>query len=274
MKQLFEDEQKLQNEIHDLLTRLVENLELSEEVVEDVTKQFCTIYSHSDFRHSYYKISLKLEEYESDQRDALSAHMDLIREKVHQVLETESESQVNKQVEQKLAKLCDHIKLECLRLSRIDSVQFMGEASKRALTAADGKLQKAEKQADDLQEKVSGFHAQSITILGIFAGLVITFSAVIQFTSSGLTNITNVNASKLCLFVSLTFFFLFNITFLLLYCISKISGNSIAVRCRGRRCDACLDCEGLLKRCSMKYPYIVCFNAVAIIFCVLCFLLA
>ena len=114
-----------------------------------------------------------------------------------------------------------------------------GKTATNELSAADGKLREAEERAEELSKRVSGYHDQNIAILGIFAGLVVTFSGVIQITSSSLENLSEITTLKITFFVCLSFFFLFDIVFLLMYCISKLSGSSIANACKKRDCNNC-----------------------------------
>lgn len=68
-----------------------------------------------------------------------------------------------------------------------------------------------------------------------------------------------------------SFFFLFNIIFLLMYCISKISGKSIASNCRRSNCEDCKSCKFIISRLKKKYPYVFWFNCFGSIFCgILC----
>ena len=69
------------------------------------------------------------------------------------------------------------------------------------------------------------------------------------------------------------FFFLFDIVFLLMYCISKLSGSSIANACKKRDCNNCLECRTSFGRIKKKYPYVFWFNIIGACFCgILCYL--
>ena len=163
--------------------------------------------------------------------------------------------------------------MECLRLSRIERVEYIGKTATNELSAADGKLREAEERAEELSKRVSGYHDQNIAILGIFAGLVVTFSGVIQITSSSLENLSEITTLKITFFVCLSFFFLFDIVFLLMYCISKLSGSSIANACKKRDCNNCLECRTSFGRIKKKYPYVFWFNIIGACFCgILCYL--
>lgn len=233
------------------------------------TEEVVDIYSNINFRHSYAEMSLVLESFKPDERDALSANLMEISKNVEKVLSQKPVSdEVKTSIQAKIFKLCDHVDLECLRLTRMDRVEYIGKTASDELSAADGKLKETEDRAKHLDKRVSKQQEQSIAILGIFAGLVVTFSGVIQFTSSSLENLNDVSALKVTYFVCFSFLFLFNIVFLLMYCISKISGSSIATNCQKSSCEKCGKCKTAFGRTRKKYPYIIWFNVIGVLLCV------
>lgn len=263
-----------QEQLNQLFEELVIYVDLNSTILHRFTNEVCDIYFDDSFRHSYAEISLILEKFEPDQRDALSAHFSAIREDAKHILkERREDKQKSAEIKQRIFKLCDHVDLECLRIARIEKVEYIGKTASNELSAADGKLRETESKAEELEKRVSQYHDQNIAILGIFAGLVVTFSGVIQFTSSSLENLSDVSALKITFFVSLSFFFLFNVVFLLMYCISKIAGKSLASICENRNCGDCRSCKTFFGRMKKKYPFVFWFNLVGMIFCGgLCFI--
>lgn len=271
------NESPRQEQLEQFLDKLVdvEYVMLSDDSLSTFTQELCEIYADDEFRHSYSKISGNLEKFSPDQRDSLSAHISAIHTHASAFVKNQYSDNADQQknIINKISKLCDHIDLECLRIARIEKVEYIGKTASNELSAADGKLRETEARAAELESKVSGFQEQSIAILGIFAGLVVTFSGVIQFTSSSLSNLNDISTLKITYFVCLSLFFLFNIIFLLMYCISKISGSSIASNCKQRHCEKCKSCRTVFGRLRKKYPYVFWFNFVGAIFCmVLCHL--
>lgn len=274
MAKIADSDISRQERIEVLFDKIVEHIDLTSQDLNDFAQEVCDIYSDSDFRHSYAEISLAIEKYSPDQRDVLSAHIASIKDVAKLILkESGKSSEQCVEIEKRIFKLCDHIDLECLRIARIDHVEYIGKTATNELSAADGKLKETEERAKDLEKRVSQYHDQSIAILGIFAGLVVTFSGAIQFVSSSLGNLSDVSTKNITFFVSLSFFFLFNVIFLLMYCISKISGKSIASNCEYRNCGNCRNCKTFWGRMEKKYPFIFWFNIAGAIFCgVLCFI--
>ena len=264
-----------QQQLEEWVCKLVDNAELGDQQVEEFAVSLCKIYSDSTFRHSYAGLSKILGEFDPEQRDALCYdYMERIRGKVQYLVCEEQVYNEPYRIVEKVDKLCDHIKLEGIRMQRIARVEHIGDVAAESLAESDGKFQETLRNVEKLNQKVSGFHAQSITILGIFAALVVAFTGTVQIMSGGLANLSEISAYKICLFIAVVSFFMFNITFLLLYCVSKISGNSISVHCRGRLCDDCKRCRTGIQRLQKKYPYMLWFNVVALLLCAACFLIA
>lgn len=255
-----------QERLESLLKNLVSDLE--QDNLSKFTENLCDIYSDSSFRHLYSKISDVLGSFRPDERDALSQYIREICNHAKTYVGGEYSDEQQGDILAKINKLSDHIALECLRLSRIDRVEYIGKTATAELSAAEGKLKETEGKAVELGEQISHYQSQSISILGIFAGLVVTFSSIIQLSTNGLSNLSNIDSWKITYFVSLTMLFLFNIVFLLMYSISKISKNSIASNCAHRYCEDCKTCKCELGKLKKKYPYVLWFNVFGGLFCI------
>lgn len=265
-----DEHEKCQSQIIQLLNSMVAGVEFEEDQVDSFSNELCKIYSVKGFRHSYSDISTELEKMCPDQRDALCDRLEQLQQRISSMPKEDADP-VSTEVKEKVYKLCDHVDLECLRISRIDKVEYIGKEAKNALNEADGRLNETNKKADELDKRVSDYHSHSISILAIFSGLVITFSGMLQFTSSSLSNLSNTDAYKITYFVCLAFFFLFNTVFMLMYCISKISGKSIAVSCKRTDCKKCRHCSTWIGRLKNKYPYVLGFDVAAVLIIVIVF---
>lgn len=141
----IEDVLSRQERIEKLFNQLVDSIELNQDMLEEYTKELCDVYSDNSFRHSYAEISKVLEQYSPDQRDALAEHVHTLQKAV---LDLNKSQDINNRV----LKLCDHVDLECIRIGRIDKVEYIGRMATKELSDADGKLQETEKRAEDLKE--------------------------------------------------------------------------------------------------------------------------
>ena len=76
------------------------------------------IYSEENFRHSYFEISKKLEEFRPEERDTLTTSLEII-------LALAENRQVKKSTITNIFKLSDHVSLENLRLNRMDALKHI-----------------------------------------------------------------------------------------------------------------------------------------------------
>lgn len=248
--------------IIDLLNELVAEVDIGEDRVNYISSELERIYAKPEFRHSYAELSSEMGRLKPDQRDMLCLYLDEMLNALSKKLGETQQTTV------RFGKLCDHVNLESLRIARIERVEFIGEQSTRDLTEAGNDLVNTRSIVDSLREDVRGFHSQSITILGIFSGLVITFATVTQLVTAGIVNITEVSAYKVTLFLCVSFLLLFNLVFFLMYAVSKIAGKSIAARCEKRNCSVCGQCSWAIKKLWRKYPFFLAGNVVAALVCV------
>jgi hypothetical protein len=197
-----------------------------------------------------------------DERDILCENLDRI------ILYSNEHLKSDTAFLAKIMKLNDHVNLETIRLSRMDKIKFIGDRASDDRTQAETILKENETKVAELQNSVNGFHTQSITILGIFSGLVIGFSTGSNLIVKTFENINNLNFFKMILYIVAIGFVLFNVLFMLMYCVSKISNHSIAVGCRNRDCNSCPRCNNMVAKLNQKYPYVLWFN-ILLILCII-----
>ncbi len=124
-----------------------------------------------------------------------------------------------KEKNEKLEKLYDHINLECIRLQDSDDkISKIKEYSKNL----DEKYKK-------LKEKLNKQQTQYITILGIFASIVLAFVGRLVFSTSVLANIDKVSIYRLIFVMAFIALFFGNILYALFSFLSDLallkSGN-------------------------------------------------
>ncbi len=196
--------------LEEIIVSLCEKGDLSsqtDQIIEDLKE----IYER-EYRHKYSKITTTIL---NSTRDKEQAFMTLT-----QNIRTLKEIQDNKEVENikpKLEKLYDHMNLECIRLQDFD------EKMSRVKDVSNKLEDDLNKNYKKLSEELNKQQTQYITILGIFASIVLTFVAGLAFSTSVLSNIDKANAYRLVFvmafivlffweyFVSAFFFFIKNI---------------------------------------------------------------
>ncbi len=245
-----------------LLKDMIGNVELSNGQVIQYANRLREIYSLEEFRHSYFALSQCVEGFSPDQRDILCSNLDSVIDYSNVYFNSE------KTILAKIMKLSDHINLEIIRLGRMDKIKFIGDKASEDRRQAEDLLKENHEKVEELQNSVNGFHSQSITILGIFAGLVISFSAISNLGLKTFENINTLNFYKTIFYLLILGLIIFDTVFMLMYTVSKISNHSISVGCKHRDCNDCPQCNNFINKLNHKYPYILWFNIIIVIFIV------
>lgn len=197
--------------LHDMISvdKLVEN---GEEIQEDDLNQYYLkmekIYS-GGFRHSYSLLSSFLEAQSPDVYASLRLWLVYLAEYGENHY---PERSTNKN----LAKLLDHVELECIRLDRMKAVNRYAEESKRLAEGMNLTADKIEEKAKEASDNVKHYHEQSIGILSIFSAVILAFMGGISFSSGILGSIDHTSMFRLILTILLLGFILFNSIFILL----------------------------------------------------------
>lgn len=256
----------------------------ADEAVEALIEDMETFYSDNQ-RHKYHEIAEYIYNNPQD-----------IEYIVYNLTEL-SLSKKHPELEPRIFKIIDHIKLEQIRLSRLEiethkqamiSVSEMeisiGEhtsniknevkkvmclSEKLSLEVSSSKerfdtlevdfedykkqTSSIENQFDDVKSKLNNFNMESITVLGIFSGIVMAFFGGMSFFNGVLNNIHQVSKYRIIFITLLIGFTLFNIFFLLIYSISKIVGKPIKAECKTLDCSCENKC-GRIKTLVKIYP--------------------
>lgn len=240
------------------LSKTTENIEPDESIIGELSSELCSIYSETTFRHSYSELSSFFENLIAEQRDMILTSLDMV------LLYMDKEN-INYDVITKIVKLLDHLQLETIRLSRIEHIDLIGNRVVALNQETENMLKQNKQESEDLRKKINNVNAQIITVLGIFAGLVIMFSTTIQIATETFKNINFIDFYKiLYLGVNITFV-LYNFLFMMMYVVAKIAGVSLAVKCRNRSCDGCFKNHISITRLFRKYPYILWMDIVFIL---------
>ncbi len=203
-------EEDKDKKLEEMIVLLCEEGDLSSQK-DQIIKDLKEIYE-GEYKHKYSKITTIIL---NSTRDKEQAFMMLT-----QNIKTLKEIQDNKEVESikpKLEKLYDHMNLECIRLQDFD--EKMSRVKDVSIKLEDDLNKNYKKLSEELNKQ----QTQYITILGIFASIVLTFVGGLAFSTSVLSNIDKANAYRLVFvmafialffweyFVSAFFFFIKNI---------------------------------------------------------------
>ncbi|WRG66884.1 hypothetical protein E5E31_07185 [Helicobacter pylori] len=205
-------EEDKDKKLEEMIVSLCEKGDLSSQI-DQIIKDLKEIYQ-GEYRHKYSKITTIIL---NSTRDREQAFMTLTQN-IRTLKEIQDKD--NKEVESikpKLEKLYDHMNLECIRLQDFD--EKMSKVKDVSI-----KLEKElNKNYEKLSEELNKQQTQYITILGIFASIVLTFVGGLAFSTSVLSNIDKANAYRLVFVMAFIALFFGNILYLLFSFLSKIS---------------------------------------------------
>lgn len=189
---------------------------LDENGINSFVTFFSKLYGELSYRHQYSDICSVMYAY-LDGENALDEAMPpqplSLSNNVEIILGQFEARGGSKKAFSSLRKLRDHIELERTRLE----YAFKQNACQHKLVAdANSVLQNAQSSLDETKREY-------VTILGIFASIVITFTAGSAFSASVLQNINAVSVYRLCFVILLVGLFLFDLVALLLSFIAHVS---------------------------------------------------
>ena len=227
---------------------------------EEICKELDAIYLNKDgemnenFRHEYASISRKIRELSKMNTEAgLPIYqMDYLMQNIKAVYDYAVEQE--KPYVKSLFKLKDHIGLEAGRIALVEQLRWDIVNSKESVAIqledlnaladelndqvressdliskfqeqsqqSEEKLQEIDKKSVDMVEKIEGVQKESITILGIFASIVLSFTAGIGFSSSVLQHMDKGSPYRIAAVITAIAFVLMNLMAIMLGYIDKI----------------------------------------------------
>lgn len=193
-----------------------------------------------------------------------------------------------------LTKLCDHINLEIARyqysltdIQRAKDIEKSNEILSNQLTMArndlvDAKnevakvtenLNNTKSELSQANEKLKTIQTEVVSVLSIFAAIVLTFAGGISYIGEALRGMKDAPFFKAVFFVLLCGFVIFNLIFVMMYIVSRITGRSILAKCCSDDCscrkksDKC-KCCGIV-RFARRLPYVFWLEVLYIVLMVL-----
>ena len=225
-------------------------------------RNFTQIYS-DNFRHEYSTITRVLMSIsDSEERDYLIEKIKIILEKIN-----------NPQVQIKVEKLLDHINLENIRMAELYAIanRLSQEAreteksvkmSEEKFKDIEQKYNETNKLLTNIKQNLKNSTTESITILSIFAGVVMAFTGGFSYISQAIASLNEIGPYRAGIFIVLIGMVMFDVIFLLLYMIGKLTERYIGSR--GKCHNPEHGCKSKSITCSVnRYPYVVWFNLIS-----------
>lgn len=180
-----------------------------------------------DFRHFYSDIFAVISMIDKDSSlgnlEILNQNMEIVR-KGYRPMNTFGGEQVN--IEKQINKLYDHINLEIARLNYFKITESRTNNELKNVSSTLSKVECNISKMEDTIEKADDMQKQYITILGIFASIVVAFTGGIAFSTSVLENISNSSIFRILFVVIVLAGVLINVVFILTHFIAELSNKS------------------------------------------------
>lgn len=247
-------------ELTNLIRKIAENSKLDDKALNSYKEKFKEIYS-CDYRHEYSKITDVLFQIEdSEERAFLSGKIKDIGNSIE-----------DDGLKRRVLKLWDHINLENIRLEKLKKISKEANSAFTEVSEIKQKYSELEKLAEVVDSKIKEMNkdidnstSKSITILGIFSGIVMAFTGGLSFIASSLQNMNQVSIYRLVLVITLLATAIFDIIFMLMYMIARFTDSYIGGKCN---CENRIEgCDDKKKKCVVvRYPLFIWFNMLSAI---------
>nr|DAS67111.1 MAG TPA: Synaptobrevin [Caudoviricetes sp.] len=166
--------------------------------------------TNNEKRYSYAKITNHILKKTEGDKSSFLLLLQTISENLNQLIELFKKISNDKQKKYNNAsigvyKLKDHIDIEIYRIERQEELQ------KKTEEAIKEKTENFSKEVQNIKDNLTKISVQYITILGIFASIVLAFVSGLAFSTSVLQNIDKVSIYRLIAVISLIAIFIVNI---------------------------------------------------------------
>lgn len=260
---LLQESLRRQSELVNLLHQMAVTC-MNEDEIHSVVIKFQTLYSNN-FRHSYAQFFAMIVEMSQPDNEYnleyLSTNLEAARALVEES-HLRDENEYSK-LYKPLLKLSDHLNLEIGRYSyysqndqKLQDLEQKNRTLQNQLGDATSALEKA-------QKTVSTMQTELISVLSIFAAIVLSFSGSISILGNAMSSMQDVTVFKTAFFVLLCGFVILNLIFLMMYIVGKITGRSIYARCKTENCscgkNGTPSCCGI-RRIRKRLPYVFWMN--------------
>lgn len=275
IQMLIDEAQRRQGELIKILKEMALSC-MDEDAIRTVAIKFKALYTDG-FRHNYSEFFPLIVECSKDDNeynlDYLSNNLQATRNLVEQdYVAGEKEF---KGLYKPLLKLSDHLNLEIGRYNyysiseqQVKDLETRNHALQSELKETTAKLGKATVQLDEAGKKVNSVQTELISVLSIFAAIVLTFSGSMSLLGNAFTGMQDTRFFKAVFFVLLCGFILCNTIFLMMYLVGKITGRNIYANCKSKDCSCKNDGSPMccsITRVRKRLPYVFWLN-LAIIF--------
>lgn len=272
---LIDESRRRQSELIKLLNEMALTC-MDDTAIRNVVIKFKALYTDG-FRHNYSEFFSLIVEFSKDDNeyslDYLSNNLQAARDLVE--LDFVAGEKEFKGLYKPLLKLSDHLNMEIGRYSyysiseqQVKDLEKRNQALQTELKETTEKLVTATAQLGEAEKKIGSVQTDMISVLSIFAAIVLTFSGSISLLGNALIGMQETRVFKAVFFVLLCGFVFCNIIFLMMYLIGKLTGRNIYAYCKSKDCtcgpDGSPKCKGIT-RIRKRLPYVFWLNLTIIL---------
>lgn len=242
-------------------------------LIGDSAKFFIQFYKgHPNFRHDYSELFPLIQEFSRHNSkydlETLVYNLDLLKDQILKTNLTEEDPTIEDSITGFL-NLYDYLELEIKRFQYYSERLAITETLKHNCTDIEKSLRKVRGQLNKAVKKSENLQLQVVTILSVFAAIVLAFMGGISFSSESLASLAALGPTdkinNLVIMMSVCGIVLFNTIVALLYVVSRIVGRPIWTKCKAEDCRDCDQGCNPFCRLWKRWIYIWTANALFII---------
>lgn len=221
----------------------ISNDYLQEGEIEKYKKRLKIIYDSENFRHKYSQITSYLLTIKKENKNETFGFIS------HNISKIYNEINEDDTIKQQVLKLSDHINLEILRIKDINTFKKEFQQAEKNLKQTKTKIKNMEcdlkeaketiKEISNLNDEVKSSRREYITILGVFASIILAFVAGLSFSNAVLSNIDKASIYRLSFIVCLIGLFITNILYYLYKFIKDIHFNNYSNKSKDQKSKFC-----------------------------------
>lgn len=213
--------EKNREEFKDILKSLAQSGVEQGNTSKGIIARLEALYHDENFRHFYSDIfgvvSQIHEQTIQGDVNELATNIDMIRK--------EYKPRDDVDISMQLDKLYDHLNLEIGRLTCFSTAKETGER----LSKVDGDVRELSAVTEETRRSLKKQQAEYITILGIFASIVLAFTGGMAFSTSVLNNIASASAYRIIIIALVIGLILCNVVFGLFYFLGRLIKGTTSI---------------------------------------------
>lgn len=176
----------------------------------------------TNYRHPYSEIFILLSELDTDE----NASIDILAENLSKLYEF-SRTKSNQELAINIQKLYDHVNLDVARINYITKIDrrfsLIRDDTQKSLEELNSEVHEMQVNINEYIDKADNAQKEYVSILEIFASVVVTFTGSITFASSVFSNIGKATSYRLLLVTIILGIIIFNVVYCLLDFLKNIN---------------------------------------------------